>query len=73
MGGRLLEYCESKSPHSRFSPVHSLFQPRGDEGGSPDGARLVVRAFTPWEQYAAEAKRIAGITAELAEPAPVKK
>jgi len=42
-------------------------------GGSPDGARLVVRAFTPWEQYAAEAKRIAGIAAELTEPAPVKK
>jgi 4-hydroxybutyryl-CoA dehydratase / vinylacetyl-CoA-Delta-isomerase len=42
-------------------------------GGSPDGARLVVRAMTKWEDYAAEAKRIAGITAELADPAPVKK
>lgn len=42
-------------------------------GGSPDGARLVVRAFTQWEKYAAEAKRIAGITAELADPAPAKK
>jgi 4-hydroxybutyryl-CoA dehydratase/vinylacetyl-CoA-Delta-isomerase len=42
-------------------------------GGSPDGARLVVRALTPWEQYAAEAKRIAGIAADLAEPAPAKK
>jgi 4-hydroxybutyryl-CoA dehydratase/vinylacetyl-CoA-Delta-isomerase len=42
-------------------------------GGSPDGARLVVRAMTKWEEYAAEAKRIAGITAELADPAPVKK
>jgi 4-hydroxybutyryl-CoA dehydratase/vinylacetyl-CoA-Delta-isomerase len=42
-------------------------------GGSPDGARLVVRALTPWEQYAAEAKRIAGIATDLAEPAPAKK
>jgi 4-hydroxybutyryl-CoA dehydratase/vinylacetyl-CoA-Delta-isomerase len=42
-------------------------------GGSPDGARLVVRAMTKWESYAAEAKRIAGITAELADPAPQKK
>jgi 4-hydroxybutyryl-CoA dehydratase/vinylacetyl-CoA-Delta-isomerase len=42
-------------------------------GGSPDGARLVVRARTPWEEYAAEARRIAGITAELPDPAPAKK
>jgi 4-hydroxybutyryl-CoA dehydratase/vinylacetyl-CoA-Delta-isomerase len=42
-------------------------------GGSPDGARLVVRAMTKWEEYAAEARRIAGITAELSEPAPSKK
>ena len=42
-------------------------------GGSPDGARLVVRAMTKWEDYAAEARRIAGITAELAEPTPPKK
>ncbi len=42
-------------------------------GGSPDGARLVVRAMTKWEEYAVEARRIAGITAELSEPAPSKK
>jgi 4-hydroxybutyryl-CoA dehydratase/vinylacetyl-CoA-Delta-isomerase len=42
-------------------------------GGSPDGARLVVSAMTKWEEYAAEARRIAGITAELSEPAPSKK
>jgi len=42
-------------------------------GGSPDGARLVVRAMTKWEEYAAEARRIAGITAELSDPAPSKK
>ena len=42
-------------------------------GGSPDGARLVVRAMTKWEDYAAEARRIAGITAELPEPTPPKK
>lgn len=38
-------------------------------GGSPDGARMVVRAMEPWEKFAKDAKRIAGITAELAEPA----
>jgi 4-hydroxybutyryl-CoA dehydratase/vinylacetyl-CoA-Delta-isomerase len=42
-------------------------------GGSPDSARLVVRAMTKWEDYAAEAKRIAGITAELSDPVSVKK
>lgn len=42
-------------------------------GGSPDGARMVVRAMEPWETYAAHAKRIAGITADLSEPAPAKK
>jgi 4-hydroxybutyryl-CoA dehydratase/vinylacetyl-CoA-Delta-isomerase len=43
-------------------------------GGSPDGARMVVKIMEPWEKYAAHAKRIAGITAELAEPpAPPKK
>lgn len=41
-------------------------------GGSPDGARLVVRAFTKWEDFAADAKRIAGITGEIVEP-PKKK
>lgn len=30
-------------------------------GGSPDGAKLVVKAQTPWEEYAAEARRIAKI------------
>jgi 4-hydroxybutyryl-CoA dehydratase/vinylacetyl-CoA-Delta-isomerase len=42
-------------------------------GGSPDGARLVVRAMTKWEDYATEARRIAGITAPLIDPAPAKK
>jgi len=42
-------------------------------GGSPDGARMVVRAMEPWEKFAADAKRIAGITAELNDPAPAKK
>ena len=42
-------------------------------GGSPDGARMVVKAFTKWEEYAIDAKRIAGITADLSEPVPVKK
>ena len=42
-------------------------------GGSPDGARLVVKFMEPWEKFAAEAKRIADITVDLAEPAPVKK
>jgi len=34
---------------------------------------MVVKAFTKWEAYAADAKRIAGITADLSEPVPVKK
>jgi 4-hydroxybutyryl-CoA dehydratase/vinylacetyl-CoA-Delta-isomerase len=42
-------------------------------GGSPDGAKMAVRALTKWEEYAAHAKRIAGITEELSEPVTVKK
>lgn len=37
-------------------------------GGSPDGSRLVVKAMTKWEDYAADAKRIAGIKVDLNEP-----
>ena len=38
-------------------------------GGSPDGAKMVVKAFTKWENHAADAKRIAGITGVVEEPA----
>ncbi|MGB9700007.1 MAG: 4-hydroxyphenylacetate 3-hydroxylase N-terminal domain-containing protein [Thermodesulfobacteriota bacterium] len=37
-------------------------------GGSPDGARLVVRALTPMEKYAEMAKKLAGIREEIPEP-----
>ena len=37
-------------------------------GGSPDGAKLVVRALEPWEDYAASALKIAGIQTELKDP-----
>lgn len=37
-------------------------------GGSPDGAKLVVRAGTPFEEYAGYAARIAGITEEIPDP-----
>lgn len=37
-------------------------------GGSPDGAKLVVRAFSKWEDYAEDAKRIAGIDEDMSEP-----
>ncbi|MDR1875502.1 MAG: hypothetical protein LBQ90_10890 [Synergistaceae bacterium] len=42
-------------------------------GGSPDGARLVVRANTPFEGYAECARKIAGIQEELKDPDVVKK
>jgi 4-hydroxybutyryl-CoA dehydratase/vinylacetyl-CoA-Delta-isomerase len=38
-------------------------------GGSPDGARLVVRSLTPMEKYAEMARKLAGITEEIPEPA----
>jgi 4-hydroxybutyryl-CoA dehydratase/vinylacetyl-CoA-Delta-isomerase len=38
-------------------------------GGSPDGARLVVRSLTPMEKYAEMARKLAGITEEISEPA----
>jgi len=37
-------------------------------GGSPDGARLVVRSLTPMEKYVEIAKKLAGITEEIPEP-----
>ncbi|HHT01096.1 MAG TPA: 4-hydroxyphenylacetate 3-hydroxylase, partial [Firmicutes bacterium] len=37
-------------------------------GGSPDGARLVVRAMTPFEKYAEYAKNLAGIEEEVLDP-----
>lgn len=37
-------------------------------GGSPDGAKLVVRAATPLEEYAAIARKLAGIEEEITEP-----
>jgi len=37
-------------------------------GGSPDGAKLVVKALEPWEEYATCARKIAGINKELPDP-----
>jgi 4-hydroxybutyryl-CoA dehydratase / vinylacetyl-CoA-Delta-isomerase len=37
-------------------------------GGSPDGAKLVVRALTPVEKFVGYARKIAGITEEVPEP-----
>ncbi|MFC1880153.1 4-hydroxyphenylacetate 3-hydroxylase N-terminal domain-containing protein [Thermodesulfobacteriota bacterium] len=37
-------------------------------GGSPDGAKLVVRATTPLEEYAGYAKKIINIEEEITEP-----
>lgn len=37
-------------------------------GGSPDGARLVVRSLVPLEKYAQIAKALAGIAEEVLEP-----
>lgn len=42
-------------------------------GGSPDGARMVVKAFTPFEAYTNFAKRIAGINEDIVDPAAEKK
>jgi 4-hydroxybutyryl-CoA dehydratase/vinylacetyl-CoA-Delta-isomerase len=38
-------------------------------GGSPDGARLVVRSLTPFEKYAQMARKLAGISEDIPEPA----
>jgi 4-hydroxybutyryl-CoA dehydratase/vinylacetyl-CoA-Delta-isomerase len=37
-------------------------------GGSPDGARLVVRSLLPLEKYAQMARKLAGIKEEIPEP-----
>lgn len=37
-------------------------------GGSPDGAKLVVRLNTPLEEYAAYARKLAGVIEEISEP-----
>ena len=38
-------------------------------GGSPDGARMVVRSLTPLEKYAEMARKLAGIKEEIPDPA----
>lgn len=42
-------------------------------GGSPDGAKLVVRFNTPVDEYAEYARNIAGIEEQVAEPEKKKK
>lgn len=42
-------------------------------GGSPDGARMVVKAFTPFDKFADLARKIAGITEEIKDPEQPKK
>lgn len=42
-------------------------------GGSPDGARMVVHANTPYEEFVAYAKDIAGIAEDVKEPEKPKK
>jgi 4-hydroxybutyryl-CoA dehydratase/vinylacetyl-CoA-Delta-isomerase len=42
-------------------------------GGSPDGARMVVKAFTPFDKFAELARKIAGITEEIKDPEQPKK
>ena len=42
-------------------------------GGSPDGAKLVVRALTPVDQFAEYARKIAGIEEQIPEPEKKKK
>jgi 4-hydroxybutyryl-CoA dehydratase/vinylacetyl-CoA-Delta-isomerase len=42
-------------------------------GGSPDGAKLVVRATTPMEEYAEYARKIINIEEEISEPQAAKK
>jgi 4-hydroxybutyryl-CoA dehydratase/vinylacetyl-CoA-Delta-isomerase len=42
-------------------------------GGSPDGAKLLVRLLTPWEEFANYAKNLINIDEEVAEPQKPKK
>jgi len=42
-------------------------------GGSPDGARMVVRGTSPLEEYRKYAQDVAGITEDVVDPAPKKK
>ena len=42
-------------------------------GGSPDGAKIVVRFTTPMEEYAGYAKKIMGIEEDIPDPAKPKK
>jgi hypothetical protein len=42
-------------------------------GGSPDGAKLVARFKTPFEEFVGYAQKIMGIDEKISEPAPVEK
>jgi 4-hydroxybutyryl-CoA dehydratase/vinylacetyl-CoA-Delta-isomerase len=41
-------------------------------GGSPDGAKLVVRFKTPFEEYVGYAQKIMDIDEKISEPTPVE-
>ena len=42
-------------------------------GGSPDGAKLVVRAMTPMEDYADYARKIINIDEKVTDPQRLQK
>jgi len=42
-------------------------------GGSPDGAKLMVRFTTPMEEYVEYAKRVMNIEEEVPEPEKLKR
>ncbi len=42
-------------------------------GGSPDGAKLLVRLLTPWEEYAEHAKKLINIDEDVLDPPKPKR
>jgi 4-hydroxybutyryl-CoA dehydratase/vinylacetyl-CoA-Delta-isomerase len=84
MGPKIMKYVQanpavSAETRARAARLTEWFARGGGTlafvhgGGSPDGARMVVRANTPLEYYAQCAADIAGITEKVEDPAPAGK
>jgi 4-hydroxybutyryl-CoA dehydratase/vinylacetyl-CoA-Delta-isomerase len=83
MGPKIMKYVKGNSELSaetraRAARLSEWFTSGGGTmafihgGGSPDGARVVVRLNTPVDEYVKYAAGIAGITEKVEDPAPKK-
>ena len=72
-GNRSLKPSQQENPDSNLRIVEVkedgvIVRGAMHGGGSPDGARLMIRVLTPFEEYAGYAKKIMNIKEDISEP-----